>query len=241
MTVVPYKESEAGKKEQVAAMFDNVSSRYDLLNRVLSAGIDIQWRKKALKGLKAENPRAVLDVATGTGDLAIMAAKILKPDSITGVDISEGMLRVGRKKIKDAGLDKVITLQKGDSENLVFEDGAFDAVTVAFGVRNFENLEKGLKELRRVLRPGGRLMILEFSKPRTFPVNYLYNVYFKYILPFIGRLVSKDMSAYSYLPESVEKFPFGEDFLEKLRDAGFNNVQWRKLTFGISSIYTGIK
>lgn len=241
MTVVPYKESEAGKKEQVAAMFDNVSARYDLLNRVLSMGIDIGWRKKAIKELKALKPVKLLDVATGTGDLAIMAEKMLKPESITGVDISEGMLEVGRKKIKESGLDSVIILQKGDSENLIFEENTFDAVTVAFGVRNFENLEKGLKELNRVLRPGGKVMILEFSKPQTFPVNYLYNFYFNYILPFIGRLVSKDMSAYSYLPESVEKFPFGNAFLEKLKDAGFKNVQWKKLTFGISSIYTGIK
>jgi len=241
MSVVPYKNSEAGKKVQVAEMFNNISGKYDLLNRVLSAGIDIRWRKKTIKQLAANKPQFVLDIATGTGDLAITTYNMLKPAKIIGVDISAGMLDVGRNKIKNLGLDTSITLELGDSENLRFDSNTFDAVTVAFGVRNFENLEKGLSELYRVTKPGGKIAILEFSKPQTFPLNFLYNFYFKYILPLIGKMVSKDMSAYSYLPESVEKFPFGNAFLEKLGNAGFKNTQWKKLTFGISSIYIGIK
>lgn len=241
MSVLPYKNSEAGKKDQVAEMFNNISGKYDLLNRVLSVGIDIRWRKKTIKELASTKPQIVLDVATGTGDLAITTYNMLKPAKIVGVDISAGMLDVGRNKIKNLGLENSITLELGDSENLQFETNTFDAVTVAFGVRNFENLEKGLAELHRVTKPGGKIAILEFSKPQTFPLNFLYNFYFKYILPSIGKLVSKDMSAYSYLPESVEKFPFGDAFLNKLSGAGFNNTQWKKLTFGISSVYTGIK
>jgi demethylmenaquinone methyltransferase/2-methoxy-6-polyprenyl-1,4-benzoquinol methylase len=241
MSVVPYKNSEAEKKDQVAEMFNNISGKYDLLNRVLSVGIDIRWRKKTIKELASIKPQMVLDVATGTGDLAITTYNILKPSKIIGVDISSGMLEMGRTKIKNLGLEDVISLELGDSEELQFETDTFDAVTVAFGVRNFENLEKGLAELYRVTKPGGKIAILEFSKPQTFPLNFLYNFYFKYILPFIGKMISKDMSAYSYLPESVEKFPFGEAFLSKLKNAGFNNTQWKKLTFGISSIYIGVK
>jgi demethylmenaquinone methyltransferase/2-methoxy-6-polyprenyl-1,4-benzoquinol methylase len=241
MSVVPYKNSEAGKKDQVAEMFNNISGKYDLLNRVLSVGIDIRWRKKTIKELASIKPQMILDVATGTGDLAITTYNLLKPSKIVGVDISSGMLEMGRTKIKNLGLEDVISLELGDSEDLQFKTDTFDAVTVAFGVRNFENLEKGLAELYRVTKPGGKIAILEFSKPQTFPLNFLYNFYFKYILPFIGKMISKDMSAYSYLPESVEKFPFGEAFLSKLKNAGFNNTQWKKLTFGISSIYIGVK
>lgn len=241
MSVVPYKNKNAGKKEQMAEMFDNISPRYDLLNRMLSAGVDIHWRKKALKELEKNKPEAILDIATGTGDLAIMAARRLKPKSIIGADISEGMLEIGRKKVKSAGLDHVIKMQVGDSEALGFADGTFDAVTVAFGVRNYENLDNGLAEMNRVLKKGGKVMILEFSQPDSFPFKHLFNFYFKYILPLIGRMVSKDMSAYSYLPESVKQFPYGDAFLERLKRAGFQETKWKKLTFGISSIYTGVK
>jgi demethylmenaquinone methyltransferase / 2-methoxy-6-polyprenyl-1,4-benzoquinol methylase len=240
MAVVPYKNSDSGKKEQVAEMFNNISHRYDFLNRFLSAGVDIGWRKAALAELAESKPALILDVATGTGDFALMSYKILKPEQITGVDISEGMLNVGRKKVAEAGLTDKISLHLGDSENLQFPDHSFDALTVAFGVRNFENLEKGLKEFHRVLKPGGKLLILEFSKPQT-PFRYLFNFYFKYILPVVGRLVSRDMSAYSYLPESVKHFPSGEAFITKLKEAGFKDTKWKQLTFGISSIYTGVK
>lgn len=240
MTVVPYKEENTGKKEQVAKMFDNISSRYDFLNHLLSLGIDKGWRKKAISLIRPINPKQLLDVATGTGDFAI-AALTLEPNKITGVDISAGMLEVGRKKIADRNLNDRIELLIGDSENLPFADSAFDAVTVAFGVRNFENLEKGLQEIYRVLRPGGMLVVLEFSRPRKFPFKQVYNFYFKFVLPKIGRLVSSDKSAYTYLPESVEAFPDGDNFLHVLKNVGFNNTQCRVLTFGVSSIYTGSK
>jgi len=241
MSVLPYKESDAGKKQQVAEMFNNISGKYDLLNRLLSAGVDVSWRKKALKMLKDDKPFYLLDVATGTADFALMAQKILKPGKITGIDISEGMLAIGAKKIKEAGLETTIDLEVGDCEALVFPDASFDAVTVAFGVRNFEDLDKGLKEINRVLKIGGKVLILEFSKPDTFPLNYLFNFYFKHILPLIGKMISKDTAAYSYLPESVQVFPYGSNFLDKLKEAGFEKTKWKKLTFGISSVYTGTK
>ena len=240
MTVVPYKDESSGKKEQVARMFDNISHRYDFLNHFLSLGIDKLWRKKAISLLESQNPKLILDVATGTGDFAIQALS-LKPDKIWGIDISEGMLDVGRKKIKDRGFDNIIELKTGDSENIPFEENKFDAVTVAFGVRNFENLEKGLAEIRRVLKPAGKLIVLEFSRPRVFPMKQLYSFYFKAILPRVGRFVSSDKSAYTYLPESVEAFPDGEDFLRILRHVGFNETKCKPLTFGISSIYSGTK
>lgn len=221
-------------------MFDNISSRYDFLNHLLSLGIDKGWRKKAISLIRPLNPKQLLDVATGTGDFAI-AALTLQPDKITGVDISAGMLEVGRKKIAERKLNDRIELLIGDSENLPFADSSFDAVTVAFGVRNFENLEKGLQEIYRVLRPGGMLVVLEFSRPRKFPFKQVYNFYFKFVLPKIGRLVSSDKSAYTYLPESVEAFPDGDNFLHVLKNVGFNNTQCRVLTFGVSSIYTGSK
>jgi demethylmenaquinone methyltransferase/2-methoxy-6-polyprenyl-1,4-benzoquinol methylase len=240
MTVVPYKEEKAGKKEQVAKMFDNISTRYDLLNHLLSMGIDKGWRKKAIRQLESLKPQMILDVATGTGDFAIQALS-LQPEKIIGVDISEGMLAVGRKKIAEKHLEHVIELKSGDSENLPFGENNFDAVTVAFGVRNFENLEKGLAEIYRVIKPGGMVVVLEFSRPRTFPFKQLYSFYFKAILPKIGRFISSDKAAYTYLPESVEAFPDGDDFLRRLNTVGFKNTKCKALTFGISSIYTGLK
>jgi demethylmenaquinone methyltransferase/2-methoxy-6-polyprenyl-1,4-benzoquinol methylase len=240
MTVIPYKDKKEGKKEQVASMFDNISPKYDLLNRLLSAGIDVRWRNKAIKILKKENPQSILDIATGTGDFAIAALKS-NAKKIVGVDISEGMLKVGKGKISKLGLDKIIQLEKGDSENLRFDSHSFDAVTVAFGVRNFENLEKGLNEIYRVLNSNGTVVVLEFSKPKKFPIKNFYQFYFKFILPFIGRMISKDKSAYTYLPESVGAFPDGQDFLKILEKTGFKSLQWIPLTFGISSIYIGKK
>lgn len=238
--IKPYN-SEAGKKAEVEQMFDRIAPRYDFLNRLLSLGIDVWWRKKAIGYLKAAQPAEILDVATGTADVAILMAKILKPRRIVGIDIANQMLEFGRVKIKDAGFEPVITLETGDSEHLRFETDTFDAVTVAFGVRNFENLEKGLAEMHRVLRPGGRVVILEFSKPHIFPFKQLYNGYFKYVLPLIGRLTSRDMRAYTYLFESVQAFPEGNHFTEILTKTGFNNPICERLTLGICSIYTATK
>lgn len=240
MTVVPYKEQNISKKEQVAQMFNSISGRYDFLNHLLSLGIDKIWRKKAIKILAASKPKLMLDVATGTGDFAIQALSI-KPEKVIGVDISEGMLEVGRKKIAQRGLSEKIELTLGDSENLPFPDNNFDAVTVGFGVRNFENLKKGLAEINRVMKPGATLVVLEFSRPTRFPFKQVYNFYFKFILPKIGRLVSRDKSAYTYLPESVEAFPDGERFLAILHETGFKNTACKPLTFGTSSIYTAQK
>lgn len=240
MEVVPYKEKSADKKEQVAEMFNNISKKYDFLNHFLSLGIDIRWRKKAIKILKDDHPKHILDIATGTADFAIEALA-LKPERVTGVDISEGMLAVGREKLKKKGFDHVIQLSLGDSEKLLFEDNKFDAVIVSFGVRNFANLEKGLADMHRVLRPGGKTVIVEFSKPTKFPFRNIYNFYFKAILPKIGKLVSKDQSAYTYLPESVQAFPDGADFLKVLERVGFKNTTCTSLTFGVSSIYVGEK
>ncbi|WP_114748273.1 bifunctional demethylmenaquinone methyltransferase/2-methoxy-6-polyprenyl-1,4-benzoquinol methylase UbiE [Pleomorphovibrio marinus] len=240
MAVVPYKDNNEGKKEQVASMFNNISKKYDLLNHVLSLGIDISWRKKAVKLLKDDAPKLILDIATGTGDFAIEALA-LNPDKVIGVDISEGMLEEGRKKLKKKKLDHRIELQLGDSEKLLFPENKFDAVIVSFGVRNFEDLEKGLSDMYRVLKPGGKTVIVEFSKPKKFPLKQVYHLYFKYILPKIGKLVSKDNSAYTYLPESVQAFPDGKDFLKILETVGFKNTTCKPLTFGISSIYVGEK
>lgn len=221
-------------------MFDSISKRYDFLNHFLSLGIDIIWRKKAISELKNDHPKLILDIATGTGDFAIEALS-LDPDKIIGVDISEGMLDMGRKKLSKKRLNEKIELRSGDSEGLQFEDNHFDAVIVAFGVRNFEHLEEGLTDMYRVLKPGGKVVVLEFSKPTKFPMKQLYGFYFKYILPIIGRLVSKDTTAYTYLPESVDQFPDGNRFTNILKQIGFNQTKFRPLTFGISSIYTGIK
>jgi len=240
MEVVPYKDNKQGKKEQVAHMFDNISGQYDFLNHFLSLGTDIYWRRKAIAQLKQDKPKLILDVATGTGDFAIESLR-LNPDKVIGVDISEGMLEIGRKKLKRKGLDDRIELRTGDSEKLLFEDNKFDAVIVSFGVRNFENLGKGLSDMFRVLQPGGKLVVVEFSKPTRFPFKQIYNFYFKYILPIIGKIVSKDNSAYTYLPESVQAFPYGKAFLEELEIVGFKNTKCLPLTFGISSIYIGQK
>jgi demethylmenaquinone methyltransferase/2-methoxy-6-polyprenyl-1,4-benzoquinol methylase len=230
----------SGKKEKVEAMFDNIAHRYDFLNHFLSAGIDIQWRKKVRKLLAPNQPKQILDVATGTGDLAIELLK-LKPESIVGIDISEGMLNIGKEKIRKKKLDKVITLEVGDSENLRFESNTFDAVTVAFGVRNFENLQAGLKEMRRVMKAGGTVAILEFSKPKKFPFKNIYQFYFKYILPGFGKAVSKDNEAYTYLPESVQQFAEDAAFLREMDNAGFKNNSQQRLTFGIATLYSGTK
>jgi demethylmenaquinone methyltransferase/2-methoxy-6-polyprenyl-1,4-benzoquinol methylase len=240
MTVIPYKELEEGKKEQVARMFNNISHRYDLLNRILSLGIDIRWRKQAVKILKSHKPEYVLDVATGTADFAIAALQA-GPKKITGVDISEQMLAVGREKLARLNLTDKIELLSGDSENLAFKDNFFDAVIVSFGVRNFENLEKGMSEILRVLKPGGLLIVLEFSKPTGYFFKHIYNFYFKFILPSVGKLVSKDTAAYTYLPDSVNAFPYGKAFTDILDKTGFKNTKCKELTFGVSSIYTGLK
>lgn len=240
MTVVPYKEDQSSKKQQVARMFDRISGRYDFLNHFLSLGIDIGWRKKAIAELKAIRPRVILDVATGTGDFAWQALT-LDPEKVIGVDISEGMLEVGRKKMIDRKVDHRVELRSGDSENLPFDENKFDAIVVGFGVRNFENLEQGLAEMLRVLKPGGKVVILEFSKPHRFPFRQLYNFYFNLILPKLGRLISADKAAYTYLPESVEAFPDGQKFLDILTRLGYKNTSCKPLTFGISSLYIGSK
>jgi len=221
-------------------MFNKISKRYDFLNHFLSLGIDISWRRKAIRMLAPYSPKYILDIATGTGDFALEAMK-LNPERIIGVDISTGMLEIGRLKILEKGLEESIRLEFGDSERLGFKDNNFDAVIVSFGVRNFEDLTRGLKEMHRVLKPEGTLVILEFSKPEKFPFKQVYGWYFKNILPGIGRIVSKDKSAYRYLPESVEHFPSGQGFLEVLKTAGFNNCICKKLTFGISSVYLAKK
>jgi len=235
MTVTPYNK-ETGKKEQVAEMFNNISHRYDFLNHFLSMGIDKLWRRKVVKLMRQGNPNKVLDIATGTADLAIEASKIANTQ-ITGIDISEGMLTVGRKKIETLNLQHRIALSLADSENLPFESQSFDAITCGFGVRNFEHLDLGLAEMYRVLKPGGRVLILEFSKPENFPIKQLYNFYFSAILPFFGKIISKDNSAYTYLPESVKAFPYGKEFIAKLTNCGFNLLKEYKLSFGIASIY----
>ncbi|MFT3683158.1 MAG: bifunctional demethylmenaquinone methyltransferase/2-methoxy-6-polyprenyl-1,4-benzoquinol methylase UbiE [Ferruginibacter sp.] len=239
--VTPLNSSALSKKEQVADMFDDIAFQYDFLNRFLSAGIDIQWRKKAIKQLRDINPKKILDVATGTGDVAIMSCSILHPESIIGIDISEGMLKLGRKKIEKQGLDNVINLVKGDSETINFADNSFDAVTVAFGVRNFQQLEKGLSEIRRVLRPGGKLVVLEFSKPKAPVMKQLYSVYMAAVAPTVGRIFSKNRNAYKYLDESIKKFPEGKNFTTILDNLGYKNTQCKPLSLGICSIYCGEK
>ncbi|MFC4211448.1 bifunctional demethylmenaquinone methyltransferase/2-methoxy-6-polyprenyl-1,4-benzoquinol methylase UbiE [Pedobacter lithocola] len=239
--ITPYKIDDTTKKEQVATMFNNISGTYDFLNHFLSLGIDVLWRKKAIKELVSLQPRIMLDVATGTGDFAFEAIKKLNPEKVVGVDISEGMLEVAKKKIKSRSLTETFSVQLGDSEGLNFANDTFDAITVAYGVRNFEHLEQGLSDMFRVLKPGGKLVVLEFSKPRVFPVKQLYNFYFKQITPFFGKLFSKDARAYSYLPESVAAFPDGHDFTALMEKVGFQNTKQKTLTFGISSIYTGSK
>lgn len=237
--VRPYAADADSKKQQVARMFNSIAHRYDLLNHSLSLGIDILWRQQAIRCLRPLAPKQILDVATGTGDLALEAMS-LNPDKVTGVDISDGMLEQGRKKVTEHGLVGRLELCHGDSEALPFADSTFDAVTVAFGVRNFEDLHRGLSEMRRVLRSGGMAVVLEFSRPSAFPVKQIYWFYFDHILPLLGKLVSKDNSAYTYLPESVRKFPHGDAFKNEMLKAGFVRCSARQLSFGIATIYTGM-
>lgn len=238
-SVKPYSQ-EGSKTQQIATMFDNIAHRYDFLNRSLSMGIDIIWRKKAIAQLKDLKPKTILDVATGTGDFALEAMS-LNPDKITGVDISVGMLELGKVKIAKKNLSNKIEMVVGDSENLPFQDNTYDAATVAFGVRNFENLQKGLTDINRVLRPGGKLVVLELSTPKKFPIKQLFGFYFNNILPLFGKMLSKDDSAYTYLPESVNAFPDGEEFKKVMAAAGFEHNTSKSLTLGICSLYTGIK
>ncbi len=238
--VKPYQQ-EGSKKGQVSNMFDKIAPYYDLLNRVLSLGVDTLWRKRAIRKLHGRPVQTLLDVATGTADLALEASRQLQPQRIVGLDLSNEMLDIGRGKVSRRRLDETIELIQGDSENLPFADNTFDAVTVAFGVRNFENLELGLREMRRVLKDGGKVVILEFSKPRSFPFKQLYNFYFRNILPTVGKLTSKDPKAYRYLYESVQAFPDGQDFLDILDKTGYKTNQCTPLTLGICSIYTGEK
>ncbi len=240
-SVVPYKNADQSKKEQVATMFNDIAGKYDFLNRFLSAGTDLGWRKKALKQLESIDAKKLLDVATGTADVAIMAAKQLKLKKIIGIDISDGMLDVGRQKIVKANLQNTIELLNGDSEAINFPDNTFDAVTVAFGVRNFEDLEKGLSEIKRVLKPTGKLVVLEFSKPILPGVKTMYNLYMKIITPTVGKMISKNKVAYAYLDESIQKFPEGKNFITILNNMGYTNTYSKKLSLGICSIYCGTK
>jgi demethylmenaquinone methyltransferase/2-methoxy-6-polyprenyl-1,4-benzoquinol methylase len=240
-TIVPYKGSELSKKQQIANMFDRIAFRYDFLNHFLSAGIDVTWRKKAIEQLKTLQPQFVLDVATGTGDIAILTHNILHPSKITGIDISDGMLEIGRKKIEKLGLEEEIELVNGDSESMSFPTSSFDAITVAFGVRNFENLEKGLREMLRVLKPNGQLVVLEFSRPKQILFKGMYNFYMQTIAPGVGKMIAKNKDAYQYLNDSVQKFPEGKEFITILNNAGFKNTYYKTLTMGICSIYVGSK
>lgn len=237
--VKPYR-PDGSKKEQVAHMFNNIAGKYDFLNHFFSLGIDVLWRRKAIRLLKPLKPRFILDIATGTGDFAFEALR-LNPEKVTGIDISAGMVEVGKEKVIKRKKESQIELKLGDSEQLEFADQSFDAITVGFGVRNFENLEKGLGEMVRVLKPGGQAAILEFSKPKIFPVKQLYFLYFKYIMPFIGRIVSKDQSAYTYLPQSVMAFPEGKEFVNIAIRCGFKNCEQHPVSGGIATIYLAQK
>ena len=238
--VKPYNNQDTSKKEEVAEMFNNISKKYDFLNHFMSMGIDNLWRKKAIKILGEVNPKRILDIATGTGDFAIAALK-LNPDEVVGVDISQGMLDVGIEKMKKKGVDNVIKMKLGDSEELPFEDASFDALTVGFGVRNYENLEKGLSDMLRILKPEGKAVILEFSKPKAFPIKQFFGFYSKQIIPFLGKTISKDKRAYTYLPESIKAFPEGQDFVDIMTKVGYKNVKSVRVSGGIATIYSGIK
>jgi len=238
--VTPYKDSKLTKKKQVEQMFDNISGSYDGLNRVISLGTDVKWRKKVVAKVAATNPVSVLDIATGTGDL-IMQMQPTGAKRLVGLDLSEGMLKVGRKKISDKGLGSKIEMIQGDSENLPFEENSFEAITVAFGVRNFENLEKGLSEIYRVLKPGGIFVVLETSVPTKFPYKQGYRLYSNLILPVVGKVFSKDKDAYSYLSKSAASFPYGPAFNNILQKIGFIDVEDLPQTFGVSTIYTASK
>ncbi len=239
--IKPYKERPGGKKEQIGIMFDNIANNYDFLNHFLSLGTDKRWRKIAIKYLKTDQPKIILDVATGTADLAIMACKTLNPNKVIGIDISKKMLDIGKVKVAKLGYSNIIKLLYGDSENLPFNTNTFDAVTVAFGIRNFETLEKGLAEIYRVMKPGAKFIILEFSQPVIFPIKQLYKLYFTKILPLIGRAFSKDKFAYNYLPISVMTFPEGKSFLLILRKVGFTKCAYKRLSMGIVTLYLAHK
>ena len=229
------------KSEQVEEMPDNIAPAYDKLNHTLSMGIDRSWRRKAIKYLRPFRPRRIMDVATGTGDFAILACRELQPDSLIGTDISEGMMTVGREKVKQAHLSNKISFVREDCTSLSFADNRFDAITVAFGIRNFEDLDKGLSEMCRVLKPGGHLVILELTTPDRFPMKQLFSIYSKIVIPTLGKLLSKDNSAYSYLPQTIKAFPQGEVMKNVISQVGFSQVQFRRLTFGICTLYTATK
>lgn len=239
--IIPFRDSEKSKKEQVAEMFDSIAGRYDFMNRFLSARIDLTWRKKAIKLLKKDNPKVILDVATGTADMAIMTCKTVQPDKIIGIDISKQMLEEGKKKIEKEGLVDKIQLQVGDSETINFAENTFDAVMAAFGVRNFENLENGLSEMLRVLKPGGQLVILEFSKPKSRPVRGLYNLYMGIVAPKMARLFRQNKEAYEYLCASSNAFPERQSFTDILKKVGYSDTRFKSLSLGICCIYTGKK
>lgn len=239
--IVPFKASDESKKEQVKNMFDKIAFRYDFLNRFLSFGIDKSWRRKALSMLKGDAPAVILDVATGTGDFAIMADAILHPQKIVGIDISEGMLEIGRKKLQKAGLANRIELKEGDSEAISFPENSFDAVTVAFGVRNFESLEQGLVEIKRVMRPGAKLIVVEATYPSTPVIRQLFHFYMNYVTPVIGKLFSKNRQAYQYLNDSVKHFPEKKNFIKVLNQLGYRNAFYKTLTLGTCTIYCAEK
>ena len=238
--VKPYNQDDKSKKQEVAEMFDNISARYDFLNHFLSLGIDKIWRRKAINQLRSTPVKKLIDIATGTGDFAIAALK-LNPEEVIGLDISAGMLAVGEQKMIKNKVDSIIKMQLGDSENIPYDSNYFDALTVGFGVRNFENLEMGLTEMLRVLKPGGKAVILEFSKPKRFPIKQIFGFYSRYFIPFFGKRISKDAQAYSYLPESVAAFPEGKDFEDILRKIGYKNIESTLVSGGIATIYAGIK
>lgn len=238
--IKPYNED--GKKtEQVERMFDNIAHAYDKLNHTLSLGIDRSWRRKAIAWLRPFNPKHIMDVATGTGDFAILACRELNPNELIGTDISEGMMNVGRKKVKDTGLSDKITFEREDCTSLSFEENRFDAITVAFGIRNFEDLDKGLSEIYRVLKPEGHLVIIELTTPDRFPMKQLFHIYSNVIIPMLGKLLSKDNKAYHYLPDTIKAFPQGEIMKEVIAKAGFSEVHFQRLTFGICTLYTATK
>ena len=238
--IKPYN-SDGEKRVQVEQMFDNIAPAYDKLNHTLSLGIDKSWRKKAIKWLRPYSPKQMMDVATGTGDFAILACKMLQPDELIGTDISEGMMNVGRQKVKTEGLEQQISFAREDCTNLSFSNDRFDAVTVAFGIRNFADLDKGLSEMCRVIRPGGHLVILELTTPEQFPMKQLFGIYSKVVIPTLGKLLSKDQSAYTYLPETIKAFPQGKVMKQALEKAGFQTVNFKRLTFGICTLYTATK
>jgi demethylmenaquinone methyltransferase/2-methoxy-6-polyprenyl-1,4-benzoquinol methylase len=240
-SITPFNDPGKSKKEQVASMFDELAGRYDVVNRMLSAGIDVRWRKKAIAKLEKDRPQQILDVATGTADMAIMASRLLQPVQIVGIDISEQMLELGRKKVEKEGLTGIIRLQTGDSETINFPPNSFDAVMVAFGVRNFENLPKGLKEMFRVLKPGGKLVVLEFSRPRIKIFRSLYNLYMGIVAPEVARWFSQNKKAYQYLNQSAKLFPERQDFVDILKGVGYTDIEFKPLSAGICSIYCGRK